>query len=75
MTLLTVELSLRGLEIYSKMLLHNVKVITDERGRGNGDPEMGDGGCREEKFASTKFLPAKNIVPSDTGDRLAALPL
>lgn len=27
-----------------------------------------------EKFASTKSLTAKNTVPSDTGDGLAALP-
>lgn len=33
-----------------------------------------DGGGREGKFASTKSLPAKNIVPSDTGDGLEALP-
>lgn len=48
MTLLTAELSLRGLEIHSQRLLHNVKVIKHEwerewrRGTGTEEAERGN---------------------------------
>lgn len=41
MTLLTDELSLRTLEIHSKRLPHNVKIINNERERGNRDVGTG----------------------------------
>lgn len=47
MTLLTDELSLRTLEIHSKRLPHNVKIINNERERGNR--EMWGPGQRMQK--------------------------